>query len=331
VLIVAGIDNVEEIVPLLEAGASEFYAGFVPTSWSEKLGYSLSPNRREAKRPNITDLDSLCRLTGAVHQAGKKIYITVNAHAFPAVVLDDVRNVIDLCLSAGADGLIVADPGLLLKIQQWGIAAEIILSGDFGVFNSRSLDWIRDRRLATRVILPRYLTLDDVRRIVKDQPTFEYEAFVMNERCFFSSTHCYSIHGHTETNFCSDTLDAVWTIEADADFTFADYEAAIATMNATKLRERVNYSCERSGKHGIHAVPCGLCALEEIERTGVRYLKIVTRGLEPDNKLRVVRLVHTILETRPDRSAIIDLYTSTFPHHFREMCERQYNCYFSKV
>ena len=45
--IVAGLGSIDEYIKFAEAGADEFFCGYVPYSWSKKYGTVLPLNRRE--------------------------------------------------------------------------------------------------------------------------------------------------------------------------------------------------------------------------------------------------------------------------------------------
>ena len=45
--IVAGLGAVDEYIRFAEAGADEFFCGYVPYEWSREYGTELALNRRE--------------------------------------------------------------------------------------------------------------------------------------------------------------------------------------------------------------------------------------------------------------------------------------------
>ena len=45
--ITAGLGSADEYIRFVEAGADEFFSGFVPYSWTEKYGTVMPLNRRE--------------------------------------------------------------------------------------------------------------------------------------------------------------------------------------------------------------------------------------------------------------------------------------------
>lgn len=51
--IVAGLGSIDEYIKFAEAGADEFFCGYVPYSWSKKYGTVLPLNRREVLCYNV--------------------------------------------------------------------------------------------------------------------------------------------------------------------------------------------------------------------------------------------------------------------------------------
>ena len=51
--IVAGLGSIDEYIKFAEAGADEFFCGYVPYSWSQKYGTVLPLNRREVLCYNV--------------------------------------------------------------------------------------------------------------------------------------------------------------------------------------------------------------------------------------------------------------------------------------
>ena len=45
--ITAGLGSIDEYIRFAEAGADEFFSGYVPYSWAEKYGTVMPLNRRE--------------------------------------------------------------------------------------------------------------------------------------------------------------------------------------------------------------------------------------------------------------------------------------------
>ena len=51
--IVSGLGSLDEYIPFAEAGADEFFCGYVPFTWSKKYGTMQPLNRREVMNYNV--------------------------------------------------------------------------------------------------------------------------------------------------------------------------------------------------------------------------------------------------------------------------------------
>lgn len=326
-LIAVGVQHEKEIAPLVKAGAGEFFAGIVPDSWSKTYGYSISPNRREYKRPNLESFESLKALIDEVAQHGKTIYLTLNAHEYSAQLLPQVLDILQRSLELGIHGIIVADPGLLLTLKEVDLNIPLILSGDFGFTNSRSLDWIRDTGMVSRIIFPRHTTLSQMEKVMARHPQFETETFLMNERCFFSGAHCLSVHGLSDKNFCSTLFDQTWRLEAGENFGFDFYQRAMDTIYKIKQREQDGMIYQISDSRGFPAIPCGLCRVRRFKIMNITAVKIVGRGVDLEWKKDMVKITRQVMDEDPDPEEIKTLFASRFGNYFREMCDLRLGCY----
>jgi putative protease len=90
------------------------------------------------------------------------------------------------------EGLIVQDPGLIELARQLGYRGEIHISTLACVSFGRALPFIRDRFRADRVVLPRELSIDEVKQIASACPEdLELEVFVHGALCYAISGRCY--------------------------------------------------------------------------------------------------------------------------------------------
>ncbi len=72
--ITAGLGSIDEYIRFAEAGADEFFSGYVPYSWAEKYGTVMPLNRREVFRDNV-QLGAYSELENTFHN-DKEIWKT---------------------------------------------------------------------------------------------------------------------------------------------------------------------------------------------------------------------------------------------------------------
>ena len=88
--IVAGLGAVDEYIRFAEAGADEFFCGYVPYEWSREYGTALALNRREVLNYQVqlgsfSELEILAKLVRAygrpVHLAFNSLYYIPEQYA----------------------------------------------------------------------------------------------------------------------------------------------------------------------------------------------------------------------------------------------------------
>ncbi len=135
------------------------------------------------------DLDGLRRGAELTHSAGKKLYVTCN-------ILPRNRDMVALpeyfCFldSIGVDALIISDLGTMELAKEYAPHCALHISTQFGVVNYATAAALY-RMGASRVVLARELSLDEVRQIRQNTPPeLELEAFVHGAICMSYSGRC---------------------------------------------------------------------------------------------------------------------------------------------
>lgn len=161
----------------LAAGADAIY-----------LGLKLFSARMEAR--NFTP-DQLARLTELAHSQQRKVLVAFNtmlkeneletAYAMTRMLARDI----------GVDGLIIQDLAMIDIIRQAAFTGKTTFSTLANVSSPEALRIARDMG-ADRVVLPRELSLDEMRLMGREcPPELELECFVHGALCYCVSGRCY--------------------------------------------------------------------------------------------------------------------------------------------
>ena len=80
--IIAGLGSIDEYVRYVEAGADEFFCGYVPYEWNKKYGTVLPLNRREVFCSNVQlgSLSELEILAGMIRKYDKPVHLRSEEH-----------------------------------------------------------------------------------------------------------------------------------------------------------------------------------------------------------------------------------------------------------
>ena len=193
--IVAGLGSLDEYVRFCDAGADEFFAGYVPYDWNRKYGTMLPLNRREVLCCNVQlgSFSELEILAAMVRKYQKPVHLTFNALYYIPEQYPEIATIIRQCMGLGFRSYILADPALICYLRQEHIDCEIHLSGEIAEVNSRMFS-VFQRQQIQRLIFHRKNSFYDMRRVVQAGHGEEFEAFVLNELCHFTGAFCNSLH-----------------------------------------------------------------------------------------------------------------------------------------
>ena len=309
--ILAPLKNSAEVIPLLEAGADEFFCGLTPPDWEKRYGQAWA-NRRAPLSAGFSDVADFER---AVESAcGRPVFVALNAPFYPPGAVEMLAEFGVLLLEKGASALIVADMDLLLSLAEAGAASRIHVSSLATCNNPGSAAFFRNLGVS-RVILPRHLTLGEIEEI--SVPGLELETFLLNDGCVFEEGLCATTHA--AGTFCLGDGEGTEGVNPE---TFERYAFWKWTLN--------HCGCQTS--RGYPVGPCGLCALPRLLQIGIASFKVVGREASLPRKEKAVELAARALEIARDgggpveiRQAVVDLRGAA------PMCEGAHLCYYPDV
>ncbi len=139
---------------------------------------------------NFSTLE-LSRLVDLAHSEERKVYVALNTLLKPGDLSSAGRLIKRVCLGAAPDGLIVQDLGALELARQTGFTGSVFLSTLANVTHPLAAKAARDAG-ASRVILPRELSIDELRLMDAARPeNLGYEVFIHGALCWCVSGRCW--------------------------------------------------------------------------------------------------------------------------------------------
>jgi len=121
------------------------------------------------------------------HEKGVRVYVTVNIFAHNRD-LGQLPGYLDTICEAGADAVIVSDPGVIDLIMRLHPDLPIHLSTQANTTNWAAARFWEDREVK-RIVLARELSLDEIREI-RERVEMELEIFVHGAMCISYSGRC---------------------------------------------------------------------------------------------------------------------------------------------
>ncbi len=137
---------------------------------------------------NFTEAE-LSEAIRAAHARGKRVYVCANIFARNADFKELERH---FCFleEAGADGVLVSDPGVFRTLRRTAPGLPAHISTQANTLNCEAAAFWYEQG-ATRVVLGRELSLEEIAKIHARVPALELEAFVHGAMCISYSGRCY--------------------------------------------------------------------------------------------------------------------------------------------
>jgi U32 family peptidase len=331
VKLVAPISAPEDVAALARGGADEFYCGLVPRAWEMRFGRSTL-NRRLGG--NLGSFEELGRAVRAAHELGKRVSIAFNAQKYSGDRWDEILAMLDEMAESGADAVIIGDLGLLSVFAQRRPSIRIHLSSVASCHNSATAALAAELG-ASRVILPRQVTLDEMGMICRGAPELEVEAFVLSDGCVFEEGSCHTLHlpGALGGAICIDRYEYDYRRDDGKPLAPAQRARLAANDEAYEKWLWYTFSCGFTvTAEGLPHGPCGLCAILRLEAAGVTAVKIAGRQGPLHRRLRGVEMVRAVLDRAAGGSCEDEV--AAFAQDLRkkrELCTSGYMCYYREV
>ncbi|RJQ56587.1 MAG: hypothetical protein C4521_00180 [Actinobacteria bacterium] len=316
--IVAPVCSAAEAELALDAGADELYCGAMFDEWADVFGDSDLISRRQGRTAHVSSREEIAAVVEVATERGKPVALAANARytrAQMALVLETIR----LWEEVGGQSVLVTDLGVLLALNERGSALERHLSTLAGVFNSAAAAFFSKLGVC-RIVLPRDMTLEEIRGLTSAAPKMQYEALAMYQKCEFIDGMCGFYHG---TRIPSDT-------PAEFEYTELPGESGAVAYSPDPGYE--GHGCQmrwlladggvvRHLSGDDFGTPhCAACVLDELGAAGVGYFKIAGRSYPPESIARATRFLRAA--SGDDNKA---LYAATFGRP----CESR-KCYYER-
>ena len=194
------------------------------------------------------------------HERGVRVYVTLNIFARNSRIQSAMKALRSI-LSYRPDAVILSDPGLILLAHQEFPELELHLSTQANTMNWAAVQFWKTQGI-TRVILPRELSIGEIKTIHEHVPDVELEVFVHGAMCVAYSGRCLlsSYFTHREANLGVCTNSCRWQYRLKEDVTEESWD-----------RQQEKIPLDPSLKKRRMAHQEGRYALEEVSRPGERF------------------------------------------------------------
>jgi putative protease len=269
------------------------------------IGFRNDTNARHFAGLNFDDASARSGIAYA-HQHGARVFVAINTYPQPEG-WSRWQAAVDAAAKLGADALILADIGIMdYAANRWpGLRLHLSVQGS--ATNLESIRFYHENFGIQRVVLPRVLSLKQVRRLVEQSPV-PIEVFGFGSLCVMVEGRCLLssyVTGQSPNTFgaCSPASAVRWQETKNGlesrlnniliDRYKTDEPAAYPTLCKGRFHvdERTYYAIEEPASLNT------LDLLPELQAMGVAAIKIEGRQRSPAYVGQVTRVWRAALDT----------------------------------
>lgn len=279
--IIAPINSFEEIKILHDAGANEFYGGYIPPYWEKEYSLLCSPSGRTFKEAHIIEFSNLRKIIDYCKKNELVFSLTLNAPLYLPEQYPLLFRLIEEYLSAGGKNVIAADLGLILSLHEKKYPVILHLGTSAVVLNHFTAIFFKEMGIK-RIVLERQLTIAEITKIVNCVPDVKFDVFILIGKCTNIEGLCTFLH---------DSPDRTW--HCVENYAIEIPKSTMTEKNWKVKGEGVNISNIWNGIRRTDA--CGLCQIKKLIELKIHGFKIVGRGTNIKRKLRAIEYLKNII------------------------------------
>jgi len=305
--ILSPISRCDEVEDLIAAGADELYCGILLDEWRKQYTVSASLNRRQEDNPvlgtspHFKSFEELKESVEIAHSRDVPVILTLNEHYYSQDQYPYLMSYMDKVLEAGVDAFIIGDVAFILSLRERDIPVKVHVSTAGTAFNSETVRFYQELG-ASRVILPRHLTIEEIGSIASEVPDMKLETFILNSRCANIDGFCTFQHGLADL-FSDENVKQQYFNACMLPYNLSVYADGLEKIDpATK--EKISWERQSiwSALH-IDDRPCGACALYEFSKIGLHGVKIVGRQNAKSKKIKDVIFIKTLIDFLSEKNS----------------------------
>lgn len=274
--ILAPLNSLTNLNRFISLGADEFYLGYEDTEWNRKFDrYSELNKMSSIKGSDIAEWNELPHILSQIKKADKPCYITINGFSYTNEQIKFFEKRFEELSHVDIDGVILGAPELFPIANKYGLT--IHASSMTNCYNDILVKYYQTLG-AKRIIFPRDISIDNIKKLRQLNPDIEFEVFLMRVGCRYSDPNCLCLHGGKYGGICGYLNKSQRTLYSSK----IDFQEMHDFSLNNELYERL-----------FHVLPaCGLCAIFQFVKTGIDSCKIVGRYENTDEVAEDIKLVH---------------------------------------
>ena len=311
--IASPLSKSREVAPLAKAGADEFYCCVAPGKWRDSYGMVESISRRNNPFAHLSSYEELEKVVRLSRKYGVKVHVALN-ETYNRDQMDYLLKQLEILEQVNVDAVILGDIASVLAIRDARLTIPVFMGTGGTIFNSETVKLYQSLGVK-RMILPRHLSVKEIREIIDNAPEPEYEVFIFRGLCPYIDGFCRFQHGINETLGRKPRVDLSCALKYRIK-TFEDQDNRMELGRKKQVKELMSPRQSLTG--------CGLCALYDLVKIeGVTSLKIVGREFSSNEKLENLTMVKDFLNLLEDNPGMKREY-------FTEKCKKAFADFFDR-
>jgi putative protease len=269
------------------------------------IGFKDDTNARHFAGLNFTDIQISKGIQYARNKA-VKVFVAINTYA-QAENFNRWQKAVDMAADMGVDALILADIGVMDYATQQYPNLNLHLSVQASATNPKALDFYLRNFNIRRAVLPRVLSIKQVRQVAEDSPV-PLEVFGFGSLCVMVEGRCLLssyVTGQSPNNFgaCSPAKFVSWKEKPDGSL---ESRLNGVLIDQYKAEENAGYPTLCKGRFytddkAYYAIeePTSLNTLSilpELQDIGISALKVEGRQRSPAYVKQVTRILRAAID-----------------------------------
>lgn len=316
--ILAPISSIEEVGKIIEAGADEVYCGVIDSELRKRYKVPFI-NRRPFDNCNLPSFKELQEVVDYCHERNVQVYVTLNEPIYTEEEFNYIEKNLQFFCKLGVDAVIVSDFGLVNFIKQKRYKIKIHISTCASVYNAQGVEFCKEHG-ASRVILPRHMTIEEISKLTKGDRDIEYEVIILNTNCQYDDGYCtyeHSLGNYTkESSFQGGGCGAI-------------EEMKIFMKKGSSSNLIPNVEGEFRKRQMTFNSSCGVCSISQLQKIGIDSLKIVGREYVTEKKIKDIQFLYKarkLLEEYDKEAVLKELIKGEYIKSYNKKCNS--HCYY---
>lgn len=191
----------------------EFFIWYNPPYWHETFGFEFSPNWRFWENEQITSYDTFKQAIEYVHTLKDdkwlpcEIFLAANFRYYSDITMPYIKRIIDEALDAWVDWIISWSPEVIQYLADIWFKWKVNISTILSIYNEDAISFLikdfQEKWLnLNRMILPREVTLNEIKYLTTKFTNISFEVFGHWDYCRYANWLCLAEHKYFSRDIC---------------------------------------------------------------------------------------------------------------------------------